>query len=350
VQTLQVYWYRFWLKRRHWRSRGARVRAHLESPLPGQPFRQHLLVRGAVRTSSTGPVHLTCSVNGQPVSSWTLDQDPEGVRFEAVVPERNVPSGRWLWLRLVATSGNDGGTVLLDSYPIRRTRKGGPRIPRHEYGRVWDREAVDRASARTAVAGYSDDAEWQRSGESTAVHVSEMLGLSETSTVLEIGCGAGRVGARMAPRVKAWIGADTSARMLEYAREALAGQANASFVHLNGYDLHGVDAASLDAVYCTTVFMHLDEWDRYRYVEEAFRVLKPGGRLYIDNFDLRSPEGWRLFLEMAKLDPAVRPANVSRSSTAQELLWYVEKAGFIDPLLEEGQVFVTVTARKPAGR
>lgn len=51
-------------------------------------------------------------------------------------------------------------------------------------------------------------------------------------------------------------------------------------------------------------------------------MLRPGGRVSFDNFDLRSPDGWALFLEMADLDVAVRPANVSKASTEQELVWY----------------------------
>ena len=39
--------------------------------------------------------------------------------------------------------------------------------------------------------------------------------------------------------------------------------------------------------------MHLDEWDRYRYLTEFFRVLGPGGVVYVDNFDLAVPRGGR---------------------------------------------------------
>ena len=64
---------------------------------------------------------------------------------------------------------------------------------------------------------------------------------------------------------------------------------------MNGYDLSGVDPRSLDVVYSTGVFMHLDEWERYRYIADAWRVLRPGGRIYIDNFNLLTDEGWALF-------------------------------------------------------
>ena len=50
-------------------------------------------------------------------------------------------------------------------------------------------------------------------------------------------------------------------------------------VHLTGDGLQVSLEGTIDVVYCTTVFMHLEEWDRYRYIKGAFRVLKPGGRL-----------------------------------------------------------------------
>ena len=135
--------------------------------------------------------------------------------------------------------------------------------------------------------------------------------------------------------------------MLKFAREALQRHPNVSFVHLNGFDLTGIADQSQDAVYCTAVVMHLDEWDRYRYLTEFFRVLRPGGVVYVDNFDLRSPEGWKLFTEMATLDVAMRPPNVSKGSTPQELTWYAERAGFADITWETGTLWLTVVARKP---
>jgi hypothetical protein len=44
-----------------------------------------------------------------------------------------------------------------------------------------------------------------------------------------------------------------------------------------------------------------------------------GAGVYLDNFDLRSPDGWALFAEMATLDIAERPSNVSKASPQQEL-------------------------------
>jgi hypothetical protein len=40
------------------------------------------------------------------------------------------------------------------------------------------------------------------------------------------------------------------------------------------------------------VFMHLEPWDQNNCVLEAFRVLRPKGRIYVDNINLCSDGGW----------------------------------------------------------
>jgi ubiquinone/menaquinone biosynthesis C-methylase UbiE len=204
---------------------------------------------------------------------------------------------------------------------------------RREYGRVWDSVAQTRSDAMKAVAGHDSDAEWDRSGRSTADDIAAETGLTATDTVLDIGCGAGRVGVHLAPRAGRWIGADVSREMLGHARAALGSQGNVAFVQLTGDGLPASLDGTIDVVYCTTVFMHLEEWDRFRYIQGAFRVL--------------NPDGWALFESMAALPPAERPPHISKASTPQELETFVAKAGFEAIRVRAGQLFVTILARKP---
>jgi ubiquinone/menaquinone biosynthesis C-methylase UbiE len=202
-------------------------------------------------------------------------------------------------------------------------------------------------NARTSVAGTTDVHEYERSGEATASDIVELAKVTPADRVLEIGCGTGRIGVKLAPRCGHWIGTDVSTNMLAHAREALKGRTNVSFLPLNGVDLAGVENESVDVAYCSGVFMHLDEWDRYRYVTEMRRILKPGGRVYFDNFNLRSDEGWKLFKDLYLMEPAARPPNISRSSTPEELLTYAERAGFEEPRVLARGLWATVVARKP---
>jgi SAM-dependent methyltransferase len=255
---------------------------------------------------------------------------------------------RRFWMRVVAASTKNPALVrTLGVSRLTRAAAGQRALPRAAYREVWNEAAGSLTDAQFSVSGTTDAQELERSGLATADDVVREAGVTASDTVLEIGCGIGRVGAKLARRCGRWIGADVSDEMLRHARQALSALPNVSLLRLSGSDLDGVDAASVDVVYCTGVFMHLDEWDRYRYVSEAFRVLKPGGRLYVDNFNLLSEEGWRLFDALCRVDPVARPANISKSSTPEELRRYVERAGFGDIRTRTGGLWVSVFATKP---
>jgi ubiquinone/menaquinone biosynthesis C-methylase UbiE len=284
---------------------------------------------------------------GQPESDRP-DVGPAARQFETFIPAGRLSARRIPWLTVTARSigATDDDALTLHSFPLLRGAPG-RQLARWSYGPVWDRDASSADDAMNAVAGYTDRAEWARSGGDTAAHLIETLAITTSDDVLEVGCGSARVGVQLAGSCRHWTGADVSSNMLRFARTALASVGNVSLVQLNGFDLAGIGDDSMDVVYCTAVFMHLDEWDRFRYVSEFYRILRRGGRVYFDNFDLRSPDGWTLFLRMASLDVAVRPPNVSKASTEQELTWYAEQAGFASIAAETGQLWITVTARKP---
>jgi SAM-dependent methyltransferase len=245
---------------------------------------------------------------------------------------------------------DDGEVATRRRFQIVRTSELVP--PRADYKTTWDAEAADLDSAKNAVSGYTDDAEYERTALELVELFERVVGVHPSDTFLEIGCGVGRVAPALAPKVARWIGCDVSANMLDHARQRLQRLANVELVELNGWDLAPIPSESIDVVYCTVVFMHLDEWERFAYVREAMRVLRPGGRIYIDNFNLCSDPGWAFFMEMAEsYHPLGRPPNISKSSTPDELRTYLERAEFGDVSVgaSGGGLFVFAHARKPGG-
>lgn len=197
------------------------------------------------------------------------------------------------------------------------------------------------------VSGTEDEAIFEASGSGTSAFLFEHVGIQPTDVVLEIGCGVGRVGKHLAPRCRKWIGADVSPNMLKFAAERLREFKNVEFVELSGNDLRPVADNSIDVVYSTVVFMHLESWDRYAYVEEAFRVLRPGGKLYVDNVNLCSDAGWAIFETHRKFPVAERPDHITVCSTPQELVEYLKRARFGNIQSRPGDELISVWGQKP---
>jgi ubiquinone/menaquinone biosynthesis C-methylase UbiE len=202
---------------------------------------------------------------------------------------------------------------------------------RGDYKAVWNSLSGSKEAAYLVVSGYTDEDKFHADAEDTVDILRDTIGVRREDTFLEIGCGVGRVGRVLSPFVKEWIGCDVSKNMLRLAGRRLLGLTNIRLQEISGYDLQPIADESVDAVYTTVVFMHLEEWDRYNYVLEAKRVLKPGGRFYCDNVDLASPTGWAVFEESRKtFKPQERPAQISKCSTKPELETFLKRAGFDD--------------------
>jgi len=219
---------------------------------------------------------------------------------------------------------------------------------RSDYKSVWNRQAQDPELAKFAVAGYGDEADLARAAAETLAILGATVGYGKHDLILEIGCGVGRVGTALAPVCRHWFGTDISGEMLKHAAKRLAPFQNVSLVELNEVSLQMFPDHALDLTYCTVVFMHLYEWDRYRYVQEMFRVLRPGGRCYFDNMDITSDPGWQMFQNGAALPPERRPAHVSMISSGEELETYARRAGFTEVRIHRlPQGWVAVSAQKP---
>jgi ubiquinone/menaquinone biosynthesis C-methylase UbiE len=201
---------------------------------------------------------------------------------------------------------------------------------RSEYKKVWSALSTTHDQAKLHVIGVTDEDALRTTGEETLGFLQQSVGIRKDDVVLEIGCGIGRVGKVVAPLSRKWIGCDVASNMLSLAAERLSDLPNVELKEISGYDLRGVEDASVDVVYCTVVFMHLETWDRYNYVLEAFRVLRSGGRIYVDNINLCSDGGWKVFETHRAFSTANRPPHMTQNSTPQEIETYLKRAGFSD--------------------
>ncbi len=132
--------------------------------------------------------------------------------------------------------------------------RGGPQ------GRQWDAVGYDRVSAPL---------------EGLGVEVLDRAQLRGDETVLDAGCGSGRITAHLAQRLPAGrvIAVDSSPAMVEQARQRLGDDAEVLIADLREIEL----TEPVDVVVSTATFHWLLDHDRL--FARLFAVLRPGGRL-----------------------------------------------------------------------
>lgn len=117
--------------------------------------------------------------------------------------------------------------------------------------------------------------------------------LRADSSVLDIGCGIGRIERALAPQVSAVIGIDVSSGMIEEAQRRCRDLANVAFEQCNGRDLARYLDSTFDLVLAVDSFPYLFAADREivaRHLRDAARALRPGGAVVILNFSHRGDE------------------------------------------------------------
>jgi SAM-dependent methyltransferase len=219
---------------------------------------------------------------------------------------------------------------------------------RRQYAEVWDGLAASPRRARAAACGKPEEDALRRSAERPVRNILELTGLGLRDEALEIGCGVGRIGLELAPRCRFWTGVDISANMLAVASQRLSGLKNVRLMKLVLVGLEQFEAETFDIAYSTNMFDHLDEMDRWLYVKDAFRVLRPGGRLFIDNTDLESDAGWAPFARDASSTAELeRPPYMPKPATSAEYATYARRAGFVQIQVHQRSPLLILTAIKP---
>ena len=124
---------------------------------------------------------------------------------------------------------------------------------------------ADEFNIRNAISFYQKEAE-----------VFKQL-FREEKKILEIGCGTGRDAEMLVPMGFDYIGIDASERMLEKAREKLP---NEKFIPMNFFHLT-FPSGVFDGFWAAASFLHVPKKDIDIVLQEAKRILKPGGVGYI---------------------------------------------------------------------
>ena len=220
------------------------------------------------------------------------------------------------------------------------------------YKAFWEQAAATPERAMAAVDGSVDEETLQVTGRWTARQVAHALLLQKGDRVLELGCGVARVGRELAPLCGRWQGVDISESMLKVARMRTAHLTNVGFHLLLRTDLAMFAEDVFDKAYAVAVFIHLDKEDVFLYLRELARVLRPGGMLYFDAWNLAHSVGWKRWMmeveSWAGSDQS-RRKDVARNQfcVPEEVRLYVRKAGLQELLCLVDSPWLQMIAAKP---
>jgi SAM-dependent methyltransferase len=228
--------------------------------------------------------------------------------------------------------------------------------------RFWDERAREQALffVDNTVDYRNPDVErfWAEGEEAASAILAELaVEVRSTDTVVEIGCGVGRLTRALAVRAARVIALDVSQEMLARARELNPQLENVTWLHGDGESLAGIGDASADGCFSHVVFQHLPAPElTLGYVREMGRVLRPGGWTA---FGLstdpavhrpRRRAGWRLAALLGRGPRGQEhPAWLGSAVPLDRLERCAEEAGLeLERVLHPGAQFTLVRGRRRA--
>lgn len=149
---------------------------------------------------------------------------------------------------------------------------------------------------------FVGDGDFKKTGEEFARHFIDLGGLKPDHTVLDVGCGVGRMAVPLTHYLSErgrYVGFDIVREGVDWARKNISRRfPNFTFlladIYNKGYNPSGktlgreyrfpVEDGTIDFVYATSVLTHLLREEMERYIAETSRVLKPGGHAFLTYF------------------------------------------------------------------
>jgi SAM-dependent methyltransferase len=159
----------------------------------------------------------------------------------------------------------------------------------------------------------------------------DRTGIGRTHRVLSLGCGDGSAELRLAPHVGEIVGVDISPVAIEQARAAAkaAGLSNLTFLSSDASSLRLDQFGEFDCVAAFAFLHHLPDAGVATVLEEARKVLRPGGVFY--SSDPSSRRFIRLLAGLVRSTYDQHHSPDERELDPEGLIALATKAGFLAP-------------------
>lgn len=160
-------------------------------------------------------------------------------------------------------------------------------------------------------------------------------GLVDGMSVYDLGCGCGRTA--QALRRSGWQGRYTGADVVPELLEELALQCPGYSVELNFSPTIVAPDSSLDFVFHWSVFTHLYPGESYLYTADAFRALKPGGKMVFSFLELEDPAHDRIWdSNLKRLRKGHKAQQLDAFLHRDWIYRFARDAGFTEPRFTDG--------------
>ena len=176
-------------------------------------------------------------------------------------------------------------------------------------------------------------------GEFEAIGLLELetlkyFGLKEDAYVIDVGCGSGRLAKPLSQYLAGrYLGTDVVSELVNHARQ-IVGRPDWRFELAQRLSIPEDDGEA-DMICFFSVFTHLLHEQTYAYLEEAKRVMKPGGKIVFSFLDFTIPAHWNVFeSNIGDLDVNSHPLNMFISKDAIRV--WAEHLGLQIEVIEDG--------------
>jgi len=151
-------------------------------------------------------------------------------------------------------------------------------------------------------------------------------GFKPTHTLVDFGCGTGRLAVHAIPALSGghYIGIDVAPSMLEKAERRVRSvvprpPCRVSWM-LQPTSAFPLADASVDVICAFSVFTHIEHEDTYRYLKDALRVIRPGGRFVFSCLPLSLEYARRAFVNEAAETVEARWSRIRTVTTSVDLM------------------------------